>query len=599
MNLRLWLALLCVLHLTGGRLESSPDPLVNLDIRSNPQLCARMLESLQGALMGDEKTPVERLQNDFGLNVNDPSIPFGFHQFESEIYAYFVTLSPELRDSEDFKRRWNLTSEQMLDVLLYYASEIFEKDLNFVSQDPLKAFERLLELSRTHYLKHEGAEILSRHAFYERSLTQKSVPQMAAHLEIPESQVYRELGILKLSILKAFSQAAPAEARDKAGLAQEASLLEVASKLLESGEALDAVARQLSVGSEALQFALHATHIQSRRVDWNRSCAYEGQPISEENLAMLLRDSGYTNAQIADRLNQIFSSVEGVAGFRTESSVNKKLQGLMGSTYSWGSQNIFHEKFGYLKRSGRLVSVNLIRYLFEHWQSSDEELAKLLEIQLESLKQFYHRNGISRGDGGFRFDAKTGKFKIIHRYEEQMMALDLVMRWMRENNLRLPLTSDFGYGPGKIELSLPKLVSTSNYRNPPKRHPELIYGGTFPSPLDFFVALKKRAAHEGIEVWLIDVATHQVPSDLHQRIMQEEAFERVLRWMRNHAMRRPMRAEFGKGKDRVGLRYSRLIASDQYAEGQPQYIHRVFDSAQDFWGGLEAYLSQRGIQQKK
>lgn len=524
--------------------------------------CRTALNLFRLGSLGINENPIEDLKAKFGIAIYSNQLERGLFQFETDILDLFL-VAPELRNIDEFKRKWDLNDEQALDVLTYYGTQVFYGDIKVVSE-PTVVFERLRILSREYWLS-TRPELAERESYYRKNIMLLSVPEMAQELGLTEGQIYYELSRLEISILKTY---------------EASGVLGQALRFLDSGVPLELAAREMEVGEQALRFISHHVRSTTRKVDWDRVLIFQNQRMLEVEVLLLLYVNKYSPSEIANILNVVTNTPVDSPEVRTEASVRSKMRelGLTQVRELWGVKELYLPDYGLLKHNGRLIAANAIKFIFDHYQRSDQWLADFFEIDLKSLKEFYLRHHIVRlkaRDEAFTIQSGEELAQVLDRYELQKLSIDRIVDWVIQNK-RLPQTRDFGADEGKVHL--PRRKSQSSVFN------------LFPTVADVYIAVKKRAAEKGYEVSLLNVNLHIkniTPAFRAERKI--EAAKLIVKWIKAHNGQVPGVEEFRRGND-LGIVKERFMGTGQY-----KGINGIFDNPSEAWLAVKKEAVRQGV----
>lgn len=305
-----------------------------------------------------------------------------FREFEDDYLALLARGDPTLF-GQAFREKWGLSEKQFLDVLTFYAVEIWEDSLltAFDSSHRTRALNRLRLFRFSNYIKNSNSSLgqvasksLGRilltprdyFIYFHQMITQKSVPQMADDLGLNEFQIYSLLSQLQISIDKKWSASRYRKLFEQ---------IDTLSPNHLTPSKIQSLAAEHSVGGEALEFFLHYSGKFQKGRLWT---------ATEEELIKTLRMvHNLSIAQIADRLS------------RTENSVSAKLASLgLVDSKQRGADFVIQPPYGVLKESGEINLEPLMAFVVGTGIDRISTLAEILEVQKESLIKFVVRQKI-------------------------------------------------------------------------------------------------------------------------------------------------------------------------------------------------------------
>jgi len=523
--------------------------------------CVRFLDLARRGSLGFISDPVAVLKKEMGPQVYDPQSTDGLYQLEDDVYQLFQT-APALRDINAFSQKWNFSEEQVLDILTFYGLSVFYGDIR-IAGNPDVVIERIKQVALELYLE-DHADFAGRKVFYEANLTLLSIPQIAKAVGISEKRVYNELRSLGLTVLGAFNQSPG---------------FEIAKERFVKGESLEKIARELGFGIEALTFILHHTRLHNKEMSWDRILIFRGVPMTEREILAQLESQGQGGSEIAAVLNELSGASPSSTNYRTESAVWHKLHEL-GTDRA--TDDLFLSDYGYVKKNGSLLRAGALRFIFEHYVKSDEEIAEALGVTMDALRKFYTRNFISRIADRFKVenndDAET---KLLNLYEEQIQTVDKVLDWYVKN--KTITRTDF------VNIGVPE---NRFFGNKGER-------SLFPTAIEAWIAIKRRAQQRGIKFELLDVRIQFKDTAEEERARKEwqiEAADRIIDWSVKNEFRTPTPGQdFAFAEEKIQLDSSRLVGNDEYREGRKR-SSRIFDDSDDAWTFIKHRAIARGVQ---
>jgi hypothetical protein len=522
--------------------------------------CARFLELARRGSLGFISDPVAVLKKEMGPQIYDPQLSGGLYQLEDDVYQLFQT-APALRDITAFSQKWNFSEDQVLDVLTFYGLSVFYGDIR-IAGSPDVVIERIKQIALELYLD-DHPDFASRKVFYEANLTLLSIPQIAKAVGISEKRVYNELRSLRLTVLGAFNQSPN---------------FENAKERFAKGESIEKVATELGFGVEALTYILHHTRLHNKEMSWDRILIFRGVPKMEREILAQLESEGLRGSGIAAVLNELSGASPSSPNFRTEAAVWHKLNEL-GTDRA--TDDLFLSDYGYVKKNGSLLRAGALRFIFENYAKSDEEIAETLGVTMDALRKFYARNFISRIADRFKVenddDAET---KLLNLYEEQIQTVDKVLDWYVKN--KTIARSDF------VKIGVPENRFFGN-----KGEKSL-----FPTAIDAWFAIKRRAQQRGIKFELLDIRIQFNNDAEEERARQEwqiEASDRIIDWSAKNEFKTPVPGlDFAFEEGKIQLDPSRLVGNDEYRSGRKR-SSRIFDDADDAWTFVKKRAIARGL----
>ena len=594
------------------------------ELFSNPtfsEIRPKFFYELQRAIVGTSADHVKNLKERFGASVNDPRRKKGLFEFENDVLDLF-SLAPEYRDLEEFSENWGLTRRRLKEVIGYYGIHVFG-DLQSTGE-PISILEHFRSVSRLHFLKFSSHPVALRAPFYRQNLTRLSVPEIALHFGITENKVYRDLSMLQYSIGASFNRIPYLQEiiRMKRRLVElgrddqldqvssSVSRYELAERLIDNGMEVEVVCGVLDIGVQAFRFIQHHYGDRTRGVGWERFHKVNGVLVNEVMTLMKLSLEGMTSTEIARRLNEVFQTGNPDSpNYRTEASVFAKLREVGLTTKRKQSDpEVYLPNYGYVKVGGRLIPTAVIPYVFDHYRKSDDDIAESLGVSVSGLRNFFQRHHIVRGERrtgaeqpGFSQVSNAPAAAALARYQSQRDAIRRTIDWIQNNGGQLPLVTDFGEGPGKVQIVYRKLVGQYEYSESGHLREEQIFSNT----ADFWITLKKEARKEGFPVFLLYKKVKLI-SPKFKNSYKEEAAEIILSWMARNDFRFPRQKDFKKGSFESGM-----LPTDASLETVPLSYIRVFsgnkiyrkaetgDFLGVFSGADEGWLYIRKVGKKK
>jgi hypothetical protein len=286
-----------------------------------------------------------------------------FEALHSDILEYLVA-DPSQRSFDAFQTKYGFSSEQMQDVVTYFACRHYFNDLSLIG-DPRAQLERISELSRAYRLTDPKSRIARLYPYYLARITQLSVPQIAAELSarsstpIAEQAVYKDLQDLGISIEREF---------------------ELFSK---SAEHLPPE-RRPSPGQEAWAFYQHYLNERNRGVPW------------QANEERFLRSQwGHLSSKaIADALNSNRLLNANDPDFRSQAAVTAKAR-VLGLTEpaTRDLSDLDIHGYGRVKSAGTLQDAAQ-DFLYDNYQTPLSELAQRLGVTEKQLRNFMKKRDI-------------------------------------------------------------------------------------------------------------------------------------------------------------------------------------------------------------
>jgi len=154
------------------------------------------------------------------------------------------------------------------------------------------------------------------------------------------------------------------------------------------------------------------------------------------------------------------------------------------------------------------------------------------------------------------------------------MAAQQVVEWIKANPGKPLELKNFGQGPGKVGLSQDQLYATGHYRSEGVRHASRY----FDSMADALVTVKKIANAEGIAFNLIDFNWRGgIPAEI-LPMVQQEASQRAVDWLRNNPGKRLSKWTYGVAPGQVGIGQDQMNGTGEYRPTKSRHASRYFDS---------------------
>jgi hypothetical protein len=526
-----------------------------LSLKTAGPLKEAFIASVRNAIL-DDRSLAETLNLQFP-GVNESTISDGLFAFESAILENFQN-GWRVKEVEKLCADWGFSVDEAFDISLYYGLRIFDtKALDI--EDPRVLFNRVKFISQQQLISENREE-------YERlrsRLTILSVPEIAVQMDMSEHQVYDKLGRYGLRISEAFN--ANGELDDL-------------RKFHRQGKSFDEVAayakEKFGYGPLALRFIFHWGNDQEKIQEWTRVTSYEGELRTETEILVQLFDQGFSDREIANRLNALMPPNDRDA-FRTESGVRHKLTNLGYRERQQNGREAYVPGYGFLYRNGRYVVPAMIKYCVDHRHEDNQVLADRLGLSEKSVQLFRDNNQLST----FTSDGKRSRLlRTMSRYDMQMLALERITDWMKDPSRGNGKTPNAVQLPGIAGFNGSSLLG---FGVKTSKHDITVI---FESSEDLFLQLKEYARDRGVNVSLLSLKFQSPPEEMKQAL-REETFEFIFDFQQKHG-RLPTDKDtpftFGNLKSNRGFFDSTLDLYKQYKD---------YARAR----GLEFFVSQAGI----
>ncbi len=358
-----------------------PGPAPTPHFASDPSACNLFMQQLGNALIGRVSGP--KAYRDFG-SLYPHSIlseAGGAFDFESTILHQLENIPPSRRNISALAQSFGTTPDHIQNALLYYGLLLFGPNYDLIGETPSSALNRFRLLEDLYRSSHPKKRAEHLKDYYLKSITQKSIPQIARDLHMHEAQVYSDLSLLQISIHDQFSQ------------------LPHWSKIQDDhkhGIPIETIASRYHLGVEALRFILHALGRENRGVSWDRFGLYDGKFMPETQILVTLWDQDRSISEIAQILNTTFATTSPHDNFRTENSVSKRLQEL-GLTTAEHLQTLELIMDGVkMKENGHLIPDAVINDYLKNPGMPSTYYASRYQITASSWTRFCYRHRMPR-----------------------------------------------------------------------------------------------------------------------------------------------------------------------------------------------------------
>lgn len=444
----------------------------------------------------------------------------------------------------------------------------------------------------------------NRIAYYRGNIIQRSVTQMAADLDIRETDVYHQLWLFGFSI---------EETWDRARLADGTFVMDRVRQLLSEGQDVAVIANQLGVGEEALVNILHFKRI-----------LVKGERWTDSEVQTLLRWYGMVTPHT---LTMMLG--------RNETSITTKARKLniSGAAVLTGSPHLWIDGFGFVKVNGRFQQDVLAAYLRTQFLRSNQELAETLECSATAIDRWRKQLGLetfhpasvkpvqaNRSRSHFRYLLKQSRF------EAQRVLITRSVDYFERTGV-LPAQHNH---PVTLGTNWSKAMGTGQYfrgdsiQN--KAAGVWAQYRIFDSSLEFWVAFESEVARRrtacvrdgntGSTIARNLLAFSTFDLKLNTAYRQAPAFLDLLEKYRSHERARVITftvdqfVATGKmllweeAREMLGTSWDRVMGTGKYKRGDPvqgipsgvKASRRVFDSSTGFWLAFVHEIERRSLQ---
>jgi hypothetical protein len=411
-----------------------------------------LAEAIRSAVgSGDARFTTDEWVQDFHEDV----VNFLIDELPSERWMYF-------------ERKYGLSTEQVMDILTYYASRHYFNGLSYLGR-PRDVLARLSRVAREHRLGEPKEEVSRTYLYYLHNVTRFSVPEMAEQLtkgrghKVSENEVYQELSELGVSIEAAFERPLSEnehyrilERLNEMGRGEFAAGLP-RGNLMEAAKFLGAfqlrrseIARVLNVGERAFEFIQHYRNEIVRGVPWKRELDAEGRALAESErwnlgqlrselqiLTLFWKRDDLPSQEIADRLNRLFRTLTDSIEYRTQGSVVARARLLELTGVSPKGPDLDHPVYGKLKKDGNLVPGPVLDFLYDNYDNPISDLARELHLSVPALRRFMKRHDV------MLVPEQRGKVTLLGQsVRSEMMAEDGILVLLTENFIGFTVRTD-------------------------------------------------------------------------------------------------------------------------------------------------------------
>jgi hypothetical protein len=376
---------------------NSSEPTQPTEAHSSKRLCGQFLVNLQRlSLDSNSALPYSGLPEEF---IRPGGLGYEIESLIIEAFEFSPLTSQREKYIQTIKEKTGFSRTAVLDLLTYYAVDIWEQNLEFVSPDPSDRLKRLVSLGKIHFLL-ENPRWHERFGYFRKKVGRISVVEMARERssiegqEISQGEIYFQLQRLGLSLSSAYPTDVDLRSRSAA---------------------------DLGMSEQAYEFARHARDIEWRGVGWGRSRPYRGELLSEEEILVRLYLEAMSVPEIRQRLESMFGSQPP----RTEASIQTKLKEMgLTEVISRDQRTIARQPYGLLLDRGEIVRENLMAYMIENQSRQLSEISNDLGIAEERLRNFLNGMHFPRWTHGRReVGSSVGGIGRVQRqrqrYQEQ------------------------------------------------------------------------------------------------------------------------------------------------------------------------------------
>jgi hypothetical protein len=545
------------------------------------EIKAALLEGIrQGAL--DRKNLAQPL--------DDPGSTGDFISFETDVLNR-LQLAPELRDLAQFGEKWNLSSDEVFDVMIYYGTHMWFDDPNAVTS-PRLVFSRLQDIAVADFLNRYGLEYKATDDIYDPAYgyLKKSgqlVPiavfqYMADHFRYSDERLAGQLKvsveslreflarhrITRLGENAQFRPTLPNGLLDK--YAEQRVALQrvldwiVANKRVPMAKNFNVSKGQVNIGYVRLTSTIDDYKndkgiFPSAEAFWLELYRFgQSQGVEVQLLDVVFRGDISQELKVIIKRQAVRRVLDWL---RAHSGRVSQL-----ADFGTGEGRI---RIGY----GRLTST-IGKY------KNDKGIFPSAQEFWLGLYRFGQSQGVEVQllDVAFRGDISQELKAIIKR-----QAVQRVLDWIRTHSGQVPRLTNFGTGKGQIQVNYAHLTSTAEYRN---------NKGIFPSVEDFWLELYRLGQTQNMEVELLDVVFSGDISQELKLILKQQAVRRVLDWIIERSGQVPQIADFGTTEEgQIHFGYPRLTSSEKYKNDKG-----IFPSPEVFWLELYRFGQSKGVE---
>jgi hypothetical protein len=213
---------------------------------------------------------------------------------------------------------------------------------------------------------------------------------------------------------------------------------------------------------------------------------------------------------------------------------------------------------------------------------------RLFDSQAEALLHL-KEEGKKRGIDLRLLDIVTKDVTPEIRMIWQREAIDLYLKWWREQQGVPPASGDWGVEEGKVGLHDMRLFGQGGYApDGPFRNTTI-----FPNKSEALLAIKKEAVRRGWNFRMLDVVVNgnQMTPEVRAE-WQKEAAQVYIEFVKTH-QRRPVDSDFVNKT--VSLKRDDLYGQGSYRAGEKYYDVRIFDSRQAALDYIDGVAKQQGV----